>query len=79
MNIYQMYLKNGNKAGFWVRRNSWGQRSALITKVDGKSQGELIGKEPYFDNPKVLGKMGGLGREVEITCAGTYGYELLGD
>lgn len=77
INIYQMYVANGNKANFWVKRNSWSWQSALITSIDGKTVGELTGEPPYFNNPKVKGKMEGVNREVEITCPGTYGYELL--
>ena len=77
INIYQMYVANGNKVGFWVRRNSWSWRTALITSIDGKTEGELTGQAPYFNCPKVKGKMGGMYKEVEITCAGSYGYVLL--
>ncbi len=73
-NIYQMYVANGNKAGFWVKRNSWSWQTALITSIAGKSEGELEGKPPYFGNPKVLARMGGTGGEFELSCPGTYGY-----
>lgn len=73
-NIYQMYVANGNKAGFWVKRNSWSWQTALITSIGGQVEGELEGKAPYFNNQKVKALMGGIGREVEITCPGTYGY-----
>lgn len=74
VNIYQMYVANGNKAGFWVKRNSWSWQTALVVSVGGKAEGELEGKPPYFNNPKVKALMGGTGREVELTCPGTYGY-----
>lgn len=74
-NIYQMYVANGNKAGFWVRRNSWSRQTALITSVGGKSEGPLEGAPPYFNNPKVKGQMSGVGQEIDISCPGTYGYE----
>lgn len=73
-NIYQMYVANGNKAGFWVQRNSWSWQTALITSVGGQAEGELEGQPPYFKNQKVKGRMGGQGREVDISCPGTYGY-----
>ena len=75
-NIYQMYVANGNKAGFWVQRNSWSY-TALITSVGGKSEGELDGMPPYFKNQKVKGRMGGSGKEFEISCPGTYGYKMI--
>ena len=76
-NIFQMYEANGNKAGFFVKRNSWSSQTAEIVKIDGKSSGELTGKSPYFNNPKVFGKFSDNGELVEITCPGTYGYELI--
>jgi hypothetical protein len=76
-NIYQMYVANGNKAGFWVKRNSWSWQTALVTSIGGKSHGALNGNAPYFDNPKVKGLMGGKGNEVEITSPSTYGYSRI--
>lgn len=73
-NIYQMYVANGNKAGFWVKRNSWSWQTALITSVGGQVEGELEGPPPYFKNQKVKGRMNGQGKEVDISCPGTYGY-----
>ena len=73
-NIYQMYVANGNRAGFWVQRDSWSWKSALIVSIGGNAEGPLEGNPPYFQNQKVMGKMGGEGREVEITSPGTYGY-----
>jgi hypothetical protein len=73
-NIYQMYVANGSKTGFWVKRNSWSWQIALITSIGGNSEGDLEGTAPYFGNQKVKGLMGGIGREVEISCPGTYAY-----
>jgi hypothetical protein len=73
-NIYQMYVTNGNKAGFWVLRNSWSRQIALIRSVGGQAEGELEGLSPYFKNQKVKGRIGGQGKEIDISCAGTYGY-----
>ena len=73
-NIYQMYVDNGNRAGFWVQRDSWSWKSAQIVSIGGKTEGPLEGNPPYFQNQKVMGKMSGVGREVEITSPGTYGY-----
>jgi hypothetical protein len=74
-NIYQMYQANDNKVGFWVKRNSWSWQTAQIVSIDGKTEGALIGNPPYFNSPKVIGRMGGVGKEIEITSPGTYGYE----
>lgn len=73
-NIYQMYVANGNKADFWVQRNSWSWQTALITSIGGQAEGDLEGLPPYFKNQKVKGRMGGAGREIDISCPGTYGY-----
>jgi hypothetical protein len=77
INIYQMYLENGNKAGFYVKRNSWSTQIAEIVSIDGKTSGELDGSPPYFNNPKVIGRFGRSGKAFEVTCAGTYGYTLI--
>lgn len=77
LNIYQMYLANGNKAGFFVKRDSWSSQVAEVISIDGKSSGELTGKPPYFNNPKVFGRFQTDGKVFEITCAGTYGYSLI--
>lgn len=75
-NIYQMYVANGNKTGFWVQRKSWSLHTkALITFIGGKAEGELEGISPYFNNQKVKGRLGGTGQEIEISCPGTYGYK----
>lgn len=73
-NIYQMYVANGHKAGFWVQRNSWSWKTALVVSIGGQTEGVLEGSPPYFKSQKVIGKMGGVGREFEITSPGTYGY-----
>ena len=78
MNIYQMYVNHGNKAGFLVRRNSWAEgRTALILSIDGKSSGKLKGRPPYYNSPVVRGFIAGIG-ETEILCPGTYAYEMVG-
>lgn len=75
MNIYQMYVQNGNKVGFFVKRNSWSQVAEIIS-IDGKSEGALKGSPPYFNNTKVIGRFGS-GKLFEVASAGTYGYELI--
>ena len=77
MNVYQMYVENGNKAGFWVKRNSWTKKAAYILEVDGHFEGELTGEEPYFDNPVVLAKFYGSIDVFQLTCPGTFAYKLI--
>lgn len=49
MNVFEMYVANGRRPGFWLRRTTWGNTCAKVTSV-----GELKGKPPYYGNPKVL-------------------------
>lgn len=54
MNVYQMYVANGNRAGFWVSRDTWGRTIARIVAIDGRAEGELAGSAPYFRRQAVL-------------------------
>lgn len=49
LNIYEMFVANGARPGFWVSRTTWGNMCARVTSV-----GELRGPAPYFGNPTVL-------------------------
>lgn len=78
MNVFQMYVHNGNKAGFKIRRKSWtGNRFAIVIRVDNKQVGELDGIEPYFNSPKVLAWDSYHKRASLLNCPGTYTYEFL--
>ena len=33
MNLYEMYVANGMKTGFWVKRRTWGDLCARVTFV----------------------------------------------
>ena len=88
-NIFEMYVANGNKAGFWIKRNSWSANIARVTSIANQAEGPLEGNPPYFKSQKVKGDVyiersgdmrwasGGSGRQQDITSAGTYGYELV--
>ena len=55
LNIFQMYERNGDRAGFWVRRNSWGSWSfAQVLTVQGRESGPLAGVGPYFNDDRGL-------------------------
>lgn len=55
MNVYEMYILNGCKFGFYIVRDSWGFTVAKITGIEGVKEGNMIpGKAPYFGNPKVI-------------------------
>ena len=85
MNIYQMYVANGNKAGFYVVRDSWGNTIAEITTVGGKKEGMLPGKPPYYGNPPVKADIykkdtgSKINTNATISCPGTYAYTLVED
>lgn len=54
-NVYQMYIANGNQAGFYVRRANWKPGTyARVVSIDGRESGPLTGRAPYFGNPTVL-------------------------
>ena len=48
-NVFQIYVANGEKPGFWLRRTTWGNTCAHVTAV-----GEFTGAPPYYGNPTVL-------------------------
>ncbi len=73
MNIYQMYVENGKRPGFWIGRTTWGNTIARVISV-----GPLKGPAPYFGNPEVVARVydihtGAVKDErFVITTAGTY-------
>ena len=53
-NIYELYVENGNRAGFWVRQiDSQPGVSLLIKTVDGRSEGALLGVPNEYGRPAV--------------------------
>lgn len=54
MNVYQMYVENGNAVGFWVQRQTWGYTVACVLSIGDQVAGHLIGVPPYYGNPEVL-------------------------
>lgn len=83
MNIYQMYVANGNRVGFFVVRDSWDTIFAKVTMVNDREEGVLPGDPPYHGNPPVMGEIykkstGRLVQKaVKISCPGTYAYTLI--
>lgn len=79
-NVYQMYVANGNRAGFCVRRSNWMPGNyARVVSVDGHESGPLNGRAPYFDSPTVLvdfcnadGTVSA--RDQVLSCPGNYSY-----
>ena len=91
MNIYQIYLKNNLKIGFWVKKYTWENFIAKIISIDGVVEGEKIkGKHPYYNNPKVIAKFYkavvnsndeicklNFVEEKELSSAGNYSYKKI--
>ena len=50
INIYQMYVKNNCKLGFYVRSDKWRQeRFAKVVEIQNVEDGKMIeGESPYF-------------------------------
>lgn len=50
INIYQMYVRNDCKFGFYVKRDSWREgRFAKVTAIEWVAEGKMIkGDPPYF-------------------------------
>jgi len=81
-NIYQMYVANGNRAGFYVQRDSWSTIYALVTTIDGCTEGPLVGNPPYYGNPLVIMDVfyssGALqSANQKLSCPGNYTYKLI--
>lgn len=86
MNIYEMYVANGNKAGFWVVRDSWGQSFAKVLTVAGFPAGPLSGDPPYYaqgpkkKSPTVMARIYYRDQKPVIEplrCPGTYAYRRI--
>lgn len=50
INIYQMYVQNGCRFGFYVKRDSWSEgRYAKVVAIEWVEDGKMIkGNAPYF-------------------------------
>ncbi len=72
LNIYQMYVQNGQQVPFWLTRITWGGTIAKVIHV-----GDFKGSAPYYGNPDVIAEFydvstGHLKNTDFITTAGTY-------
>jgi hypothetical protein len=78
-NVYSLYVRNGNRAGFWVRRAGWGESLAFVWRVGGKAEGPLDGKPPYYGNVKVGATIFYPDRVVEgyLPCPGCYQWQTV--
>lgn len=48
-NVFELYVANGMKTGFWLRRTTWGNTCARIVGIEA-----FKGSAPYYGNPKVF-------------------------
>lgn len=48
LNVFQMFVANGERPGFWLRRTTSGNTCAQVTSV-----GPFNGPPPYYGNPLV--------------------------
>ena len=73
MNVYEMFVANESRVGFWLTRTTWRDLCARVTLV-----GDFKGPAPYFGNPLVAGDLfyvssGELKQaNAEIPSPGTY-------
>jgi len=88
MNIYEMYVQNNNKVGFWIQRNSWHKYIAKVVEVQNKTTGALSGRSPYYNNSLVLVDIYDIDtmelsinwdnpKNYSLSNAGTFSYELV--
>ena len=79
-NLYQLYISNGNRAGFKVQRAGWGQSSwaRVVFITDGQiKEGELSGLPPYQGNPPVFIDFKDKGKVDPASCPGTYRWTIV--
>lgn len=57
INLFQIYIQNNCRLGFFVTRDSWSNRKfAKVIKIDGVTDGEMInGVPPYFNRKYHVG------------------------
>ena len=54
MNIYSLYIQNGNRAGFWIQHRKWQNKCAQVHSIGGISSGALPGGAPAHDHAPVM-------------------------
>lgn len=80
-NVFQLYEENGNRAGFWIRRDWWHRCYAFVHSIGGITSGPLPGSPPYYGNPKVLVSIVGSkcvrSGNYYLPCPGSYQWEAV--
>ena len=54
LNVYQLYVLNGNKADFWVTHPGYGSALFHVRMVGGREQGPLKGRPPNYNKVRVV-------------------------
>lgn len=85
-NVFQMFARMGS-AGYFVRRNSWSERSAArIVSVGGMTEGVLRGEPPYYADPTTkrspvvlaeISYQGAAPKLDELSSPGTFAYTMI--
>ncbi len=52
MNVYEMFVANGEQVGFWLTRTTWRDLCARV-----RFFGDFKGPAPCFGNPRVAGDL----------------------
>lgn len=72
-NLFEMYVANGMRPGFWLRRTTWANTCAHVIEVE-----DFTGPAPCYGNPKVFADVYDLTtgvlreRRARLPAAGTY-------
>ena len=53
MNIYSLYVQNGNRAGFWIQHRKWQNKCAQVHSIGGVCSGNLPGRPPNYQDAPV--------------------------
>ncbi len=83
-NLPRLYRLAGWQAGLWVRRDSWGNTVALLTSVNGQTEGKLDGRDPYYQDPDVRGDIYDLRTRTllegnsKLPCTGCWQWSWIG-
>lgn len=86
-NIYQLYLQNGLKCPFIVKRANWVKTAFVVETIGGNPSGPLKGSPPYHGNPLVFGhyinpETGELvadrsAKDGSLSCPGSFQWEMI--
>ena len=83
MSVYQHYMANGMRAGFWIEHPNWeGEDVGVFVKsVNGQAEGALKGKPPYYGEGSVIVDRfvkGELEKQDEDVCMTSKQFRIVG-